>query len=119
MQLLLPVFRRVQRGEAEVVVSVITEAELLVRPLGDGNFDAVERVGDLLSEDGFRVVAVDRRIARRAAALRAEHRLGLPDAIIAATAIVTNCEAVISNDSAWQRLDSLPLVSLDQLARSK
>ena len=34
---LVPVFRRVQAGEAHAVISVITEAELLVRPERDDN----------------------------------------------------------------------------------
>jgi len=100
------------------MVSVITEAELLVRPERDGHPEAAERIGDLLSEDGFYVVAVDRRIARRSASLRARTNLKLADAIIVATAIETGCDAVVSNDGAWRKLNEIPFVRLDDLLAS-
>jgi predicted nucleic acid-binding protein len=117
--LLQPLFRRVQRGEASAFVSAITEAELLVRPERDGNREAVERITDLLSEDGFYVINTDRRIARRSAALRAHNGLRLPDAIIVATAIQTRCDAVVTNDAAWRKVNDLPLVILDELTTAR
>lgn len=119
--LLLPLFQRVQKGEAAFIVSAITEAELLVRPYRDGNAAAVERVGDLLSENGIYVAGVDRRIGRRAAQLRAGSytngkRLALADAIIIATAIETECEAIVGNDGEWRRLNDIRFVCLDDLA---
>ena len=104
-----------QAGEVELVVSVIIETELLIRPARDRDEVAVERIGDLLSEDGINVVGVDRRIGRKAAALRAEKNLGLADAIIVATAIETGCEAIVGNDGAWRRLDEIPFVCLDDV----
>jgi predicted nucleic acid-binding protein len=111
----VPVLRRVQRGETGLIVSVITEAELLVRPEHDKDEAAIERIGDLLSEDGIYVVGVDRRIGRKAASLRAEKNLGLADAIIVATAIETGCEAIVGNDGKWRRLNEIPFVCLDDL----
>lgn len=113
---LLPVFRRVQAGNLTIIVSVITEAELLVRPERDGNEAAKERIADLLSEDGIYVIPVDRRITKRAAALRGKSRLKLADAIIVATAIETACEAIVSNDNEWSRKSfDLPVVRLDDI----
>jgi predicted nucleic acid-binding protein len=117
--LLLPVFRRVQRGEARIVVSVVTEAELLIRPLRHADQEALDRISDLLSEDGFQVVPVDRRIGRRAALLRANQNLRLADAIIAATAVETGCEAIVGNDGAFRRLTEIPFVCLDDLVASQ
>jgi predicted nucleic acid-binding protein len=111
------VFRRVQRGELQIVVSTITEAELLVRPERDGDQEAIERISDLLSEDGFRVVPFDRRMARLAARLRAHHKFGLADAIIVATALLSECEAVVSNDGQWQGISEIPIVHLGDLAK--
>ena len=108
-----------QRGEAAIIVSAITEAELLVRPKRDGETEAEERIRDLLSEDGFTVVAVDRQIARLAAELRARHNLGLADAIIVATAMATGCEAVVSNDGKWSRVTEIAFVHLDEVASSR
>ena len=115
---LVPIFRRVQAGDLILMVSVITEAELLVRPERDSNDVARERIADLLSEEGIYVVAVDRRIARRAAALRGRDRLKLADAIIVATAIETACEAVLGNDGEWsRRVVNIPFVRLDDMVQ--
>jgi predicted nucleic acid-binding protein len=112
----VPLLRRVQRRELSIVASVVTEAELLIRPLRDADDDAVERVQDLLSEEGISVAPVDRRTARLAAELRARHNLGLADAIIVATAIVTGCEAVVSNDGQWRRVTETSIVYLEEVA---
>lgn len=88
----------------------------MVRPERDGNEAAKERITDLLSEEGIYVVGVDRKIARRAAALRGASRLKLADAIIVATAFETDCDAVVGNDGEWARRDlDLPFVHLDHV----
>ncbi|HEX5369865.1 MAG TPA: PIN domain-containing protein [Dehalococcoidia bacterium] len=113
---LVPVFRRIQEGTLRVIVSVITEAELLVRPERDANEEARERIADLLSEDGIEVVPVERRIARRAAALRGRTRLKLADAIIVATAIETGCDAIVGNDGEWaKKTIDFPFIRLDDV----
>ena len=99
-----------------MLTSVVTEAELLVRPKRQGRADVEERIQDLLSEEGIYVLGVDRRIARRAADLRA--RTGgfkTADALIMATALETACDAVVGNDKAWAKVPDLPFVRLDDL----
>jgi predicted nucleic acid-binding protein len=112
------VFRRVQQGSASLIISTVIEAELLVRPGRNEDVEAKQRIADLLSEDGIYVVGVDRRIARRAAALRARvakpRSVGLPDAIIVATAIETGCDAIVGNDKDWRGWTmEVPYVHLD------
>jgi predicted nucleic acid-binding protein len=121
LSLLVPLFRRVQRGELTIIVSTITEAELLVRPERERDQDAIERIADLLSEDGFEVMAVDRRTARLAARLRgrARSKFGLPDAIIVATAVLTRCEAVVGNDGDWREISDIPIVHLGEVAKQR
>lgn len=108
-------FGRVQRREAEVVVSVVTEAELLVRPHREGDTEAIERIAGLLSEDGIHVFALGRPAARSAAELRARHGLKLPDAIIVATALAAGCDAIVGNDGHWRRIKEIPYLHLDDL----
>ena len=114
----MPLFRRVQAGNLSLIVSVITEAELLVRPEREQNAAAKERIADLLSEDGIFVVNVERRIARRAAAIRGQKNIKLADAIIIATALETGCEAIVGNDGEWARkLTDVPFVRLDDIVK--
>jgi len=59
-------------------------SEALVRPLANGNGDAVENFVEFLRVE---IVPADRDIGRRAAELRAQRRsLRLPDALVLATA---------------------------------
>ena len=74
-----------------------------MRPERNGDQEAIQRIGDLLSEPGINVVEVTRRTGRRAASLRSHNRLKLPDAIIVATAIESRCDAIVGNDHAWAK----------------
>jgi hypothetical protein len=102
------------------VLSTVTEADLLVQPYRDDQKEAIETIADLLSEDGIEVIAVDRRIARRAARLRAARpALRLPDAAIIATGLETRCDLIVGNDQLWSRLDGLevPYIYLDSIIK--
>jgi predicted nucleic acid-binding protein len=72
----------------ELLVGATVYAETIVRPLQQGT-DAI--VDQFLDSAGIAVVPIDRGLARRAAALRAEHpSLRLADAMSLATAIATD-----------------------------
>lgn len=68
----------------ELLIGATVYAEIIVRPLQQKT-DAT--VDEFLDSAGIAVVPIDRSAARRAAALRAEHPLRLPDALSLATAI--------------------------------
>jgi predicted nucleic acid-binding protein len=117
LEVIAPLLQRVQAGQAELLLSAVTESELLVRPMREKNAEAVERIADLLSEDGIEVVPVDRMIGRRAARLRAEHKpLRLPDATIIATALDARCDLIVGNDKEWKNLKGIPYVHLDDIS---
>jgi len=65
------------------------------------------------------VIEASREIAWVAAEVRAETSLALPDAIIVATAIVTECDALIGNDhDCARRVKAIPYVYLDEAVTS-
>jgi predicted nucleic acid-binding protein len=102
-----------------VLVSVMTEAELLVRPYRTRDEDAIQRITDLLSEPGITVVEVTRSIARTAARLHTENGLRMPDAIIVATAVETRCDVIVGNDHAWSKHPvGVNYLLLDDLVRT-
>ena len=115
LRVLLPLFDRVRDGDAAMVLSAITEAELLVRPERDGNRDAIEKISDFLSEDGIYVVEVTRPIARRAAKLRPVNQISIADAVIMATAVETACDLLLGNDARWSKVEGIPFVRLDDV----
>lgn len=71
----------------ELLAAATVYAESIVHPLQQGTDTTVDEFFDAA---GISIIPIDRAIARRAAALRAEHpSLRLPDAMSLATAIVT------------------------------
>ena len=72
----------------ELLAAATVYAESIVRPLQQGTDATVDEFFDAA---GISIVSIGRAVARRAAALRAEHQsLRLPDAMSLATAIVTD-----------------------------
>jgi len=66
------------------LLSAVTYAEVLVGPLKTG---LEARVEQMISRFGVETVVADAPLAARAAAIRAQTRLGLPDAFVLATAL--------------------------------
>lgn len=73
----------VETAGDELVMSTLTYAEVLVRPIREGRADVFESSIDGL---GIELAAVDKANARPLAVLRAETNLKMPDAIVLATA---------------------------------
>jgi predicted nucleic acid-binding protein len=111
--------RLVETGRNPAVLSAITVTEALVRPMRASSSGAAAIVETFLgSFPNLTVEPVSYAVAHEAAAIRATTALRTPDAIILATALVTEHMTVITNDSRWQaaleRLGSpLRLVHLD------
>jgi len=122
--LMRALFRLVDKGPLEVVMSRIVQMELLVKPIREGNLDAVGevihftertpnvRVVDLSSPVVFQAASVraysldirDEGRNREAADDREEERgLVVPDCLVVATGVVTQCDATITNDRRWRR----------------
>lgn len=89
-------------------VSVITAAELLVRPLQSAGPELVLMHTFLRRLPNLHVIDVDFEIAHQAANIRALTRLPLADSLIIATAIMAGCQVITTNDRRWsQRLSPL------------
>ena len=90
----------IEANEFLAITSELTLAEVLVRPLQDGDKELAEHyLGIVASDDGLDVVSIDRKILIEAAMLRSFSRsLKLPDAIHVATARLGGCQFVVSDD---------------------
>ncbi len=112
--LLKPLFHLFEEGRLEAIISVISEAELLVGVQKKDNKEALVMVELLLNNfPGLSVVPVSRQIGQMAASIRAKTNLPLPDSIIIATAKVAGCEAIVGNDLAWSKIDLPEVILLD------
>ena len=69
----------------------------------------------LFDRHNFTMVSITSEIAISAAAIRARYGLRTPDAMHAATAIKSDCDAILTNDRHFQRVDNLDVLLLDEL----
>ncbi len=92
-------FGRVERGEMRGVMSSLVFAELLVPAYRAGEARrAAELARTLENFPHLRIVELDAAIAARAADLRARYGLRTPDAIHCATAVASECDAILTDD---------------------
>jgi predicted nucleic acid-binding protein len=83
--------------------SVVSASEILVRPIRSGS-ESFESMHRFLAEfPHLTVLPVDLQVAIQAATLRAATGLRLPDALVVASGLLANCEAIVSNDEQWKR----------------
>lgn len=113
--LLAPLVAAAEAGAVDVVVSTVTMLELLVKPLREADRTAEAAVRVFLDQI-CRVVSVGPEVADAAARLRARHGLPAPDALICATGVVEQADAVLGNDRRWQRVTELEYLHMDDLA---
>lgn len=111
------IMQAIDGGECTAVTSELTLAECLVKPLQIGRNDIVKTYSDAIQPRRFLIVSpVDRAVLVRAAQLRAQYLIKLPDAIHAATAILNECEMYLSNDQRLQSIPPLKTIQLTELA---
>lgn len=109
-------FEAVERGEFQVVTSVVTLLEVLVHPFRQGDAGLAQQYRDiLLNSNGLTCVMLSSGIAEEAARLRAQHNFRTPDAIQMATAIHQGASCLFTNDARLPTLPTLRMLLLDQL----
>jgi predicted nucleic acid-binding protein len=110
---LRPVFRLIDDGEVEAHASVISLIEVLVRPFALGQTDLASEYRDLLLNSRNLVLhPVDAEVATLSATIRAQHGLKVPDALVAATGIANECDCLVTNDPAFNRLNGIRVLLL-------
>ena len=100
------ILRRIERGGLKGVVSILVFAELLVPLYREGkDKTAAGLISRLSSFANLAVHDFDAGTAAMAARLRAEYGLRTPDAIHAASALLTGADGILTNDRQLRRLD--------------
>lgn len=110
------IFIRVQDGRPLAVTSPVTLAECLIAPLRLGQTQLQQDFADLILEgENTSFIEINAVLGRRAAEIRAQYNLSLPDAMHVAVALSTGCEAILSNDVHLRRVAELRVVLVDEL----
>lgn len=112
--LLQPLWQAAQRGDFTVVSSELALLEVLIGPLRRRDTSLVNAYEQLFQAPEVRLLPITQFILRQAARLRADiQALRTPDALHAATSLLSNCVMFCTNDRGFQRVPGLPVAVLD------
>ena len=107
---------KVDTGDLVATGSTLVLAEVLVQPFRVGNTDLAQKYEGILSGSrSFGLLPVSSTVARQAATIRATYNLRLPDALHAATALVSSSDAFLTNDVTFRRVSELSVILLSDL----
>jgi predicted nucleic acid-binding protein len=104
-----PLFAAHAAVRLRFAVTTIAVAQVLVGPLRAGDDALAQRYRAIF--ESWQPVALDLDIAANAARLRASLRLGLANAVQAASALAINAAALVTHDRDFSRLRSLRIIS--------
>ncbi len=88
-------------GRNPTSLSVVTAAELLVRPFRRGSAAVTTVEGFLRHFGELQILDVTYGVAHEAARIRADSGLPMPEALIAASAVVEEVDVLVTNDRTW------------------
>lgn len=112
-----PIFDMLDQDRLNVVTSPVTLAECLIVPQRLGQKNLEQTFVELLTAGSSTLfIPIDQSIAEKSAALRAKYNLTLTDAFQAAVAILTDCDAFLTNDTLLKRITDLDIIVLDEFA---
>ena len=101
----------------EAILTPVTAAELLVKPLQAGRPDIADRYRSAMAHlDNTYRCSLSWETGCMAGALRARYGLPLPDMFQVALAMESGSCALITNDKALRRVEEVPVVLLDELS---
>jgi predicted nucleic acid-binding protein len=104
-----PLFDAHAAGRLRFAVTTVTIAEVLVGPLRSADDGLARRSRTILGS--WQTVPLSIEIAGGAARPRASLRLGLADAVQAASALAVNAAALVTHDRDFSRVRSLRIIS--------
>ncbi len=118
LEMVDPFFQALGNGELQVVTSVMTLLEVLVRPIRDGNLTLAQTYRDfLLNTTNVAIYDISQEIAEDAARLRALYKIRTPDSVQLATAIHEKATFFLTNDIVLASLSNIKILVLDDLKK--
>jgi predicted nucleic acid-binding protein len=103
-----PIFAAHAAGHVRFAVTTVTLVEVLTGPLQTANEALARRYRAVL--ESWQPIGLNVDIAESAARLRASLRLGLADAVQAASALAINAAALVTHDRDFSRVQSLRII---------
>lgn len=117
IQDLTQLFQSIDRGNFTAVTSELSLAEALVKPIQNQDLAQQATYKQFIrTTQNLSVIPVNRDVLIEAARLRATVNIKLPDAIHAATALLTPCTTFLTNDQRFGQVPGLSVVLLSQIS---
>ncbi len=102
--------------ECDYVTSTITVTEYLTYPYREKNFTLINSFYAFVNDMDILVKDIDRRIAEKAAQIRAEYKsFKTMDALQLATACIMGCDLFLTNDKQLRQFKDVKCVTVDEL----
>jgi predicted nucleic acid-binding protein len=109
-------FEQIENGAITGVTSPVTLAECLVVPYRQKDVETQQQFIRLITNtENIDFVEITSEAGLQAAKLRAKYNLQLPDSLQVAVAIVTGCDAIFTNDAAFEKITELQILLLSNL----
>jgi predicted nucleic acid-binding protein len=110
------IFQQLMVGRFQAVTSPVTLAECLVKPIRDNLLQLQQDFVEVVTAgENTSFMPIDAVISRRAAELRVQYGLKLPDALQISIAITTGCDGFLTNDEQLKRVTELQVLILKEL----
>lgn len=109
-------FDWIDKNSLLAITSPVTLAECLVLPMRQGLVEVQQDFFDFFM--GNMEIFLDSIMTgtgKEAAKIRSKYHLSLPDALQVAVALQTSCEALLTNDLAFKRVNELRIILLSEL----
>lgn len=102
---------QLDQGNIQGIISPVTVAECLVNPLKNKDQKLQQDFVDfMLRQKSIRLKETDVNISIKAAQIKANYNLKLPDALQVATAIIAGCDSFLTNDKKLSRISELQIL---------
>lgn len=109
-------FSSIENGKLKGFASIIALLEVLVRPKKEKQEELANKYKFVLTTfPNLKLATIDLPIVEKAAELRANFNLRVPDAIQIATAIVNHAEAFITNDKKIKRISEIDILIIREI----
>lgn len=108
------VFDMIESGKIFGVTSTLVLTEVLTKPIKDQNNKLeVQYIAFLTHFPNLYLRDIDKKIAIRAAKLRAKYGIKTPDSVFIATAFEEHAGAIITNDIRLRKVEGIDFIVLD------
>lgn len=103
-------------NDVQFVTSVITIEEYFVYPYRVNEDKYIDLFEKLIQTLNFKVVDIDKTIAKNAAKIRAEYKaFKAMDALQIATAMLNECDLLLTNDKQLRQFKGIKCITVDDL----